>query len=271
MESFEAFRESWMGQVFLRNIVRLTKRPSYLIQADTFDVEAGDSWFQALTANRASIEAAIPSVGRVELLNHPDQKLAGTGFLVREDVIATNRHVALAFVSRQGAGFGWLPGAGGQDVRGDINFRAEDGAATNDVHLITDVLHLEADPGPDIALLRVEGVGLQPLKLAVGDPEVGDVVASIGCPWKTPQPTAELEEAMDEIFHGIFDVKRMAPGKVTDVNGQAVVHDCTNLVGSSGSALIDLERGEVVGLDYGSEVENLAVPVTVLADRLSQI
>ena len=53
---------------------------------------------------------------------------------------------------------------------------------------------------------------------------------------------------IDPIFRGIFDAKRVAPGEILCVSDQRIDHDCTTLGGNSGSPLVDLDSGQVVGL-----------------------
>jgi hypothetical protein len=73
---------------------------------------------------------------------------------------------------------------------------------------------------------------------------------------------------MDRIFEGIYDVKRLAPGYLTseDQNG-SFSHDCTTLGGNSGSCVIDVETGSVIGLHWGGDYlePNHAVTLPLLA------
>ena len=77
------------------------------------------------------------------------------------------------------------------------------------------------------------------------------------------------------IFAGVFNVKRLQPGQLRDVASvnsfghpvEAVTHDSSTLGGNSGSAVVDVKTGEVVGLDFaGVYLErNYAVPAHELA------
>ena len=56
---------------------------------------------------------------------------------------------------------------------------------------------------------------------------------------------------MEDIFKGVYDVKRLAPGFITDPGqGFVIQHDCTTLGGNSGSPVLDVESGQVVGLHF---------------------
>ena len=79
----------------------------------------------------------------------------------------------------------------------------------------------------------------------------------------------------DRIFAHVYYVKRLQPGKVRrrdtcrsfghDVS--ALTHDSSTLGGNSGSAVIDLKTGQVVGLHFAGEYlkANYAVPAYELA------
>src|SRR5215203_3729525 len=70
---------------------------------------------------RATIEAAIPAIGRIELPDHPSLPYGGTGFVVGDGVLMTNRHVAELFA--QGLGREELAFRSGQTAA--IDFRRE--------------------------------------------------------------------------------------------------------------------------------------------------
>ena len=54
-------------------------------------------------AIRGRLRKAIPSIGRIELPGNPDYPYGGTGFVVGESLVMTNRHVAEIFSSGLGA------------------------------------------------------------------------------------------------------------------------------------------------------------------------
>ena len=79
----------------------------------------------------------------------------------------------------------------------------------------------------------------------------------------------------NKIFGGVYYVKRLQPGVVraraqvqsfeNQVN--AMTHDASTLGGNSGSAIIDVDTGEVVALHFAGEYlkANYAVPMYELA------
>jgi V8-like Glu-specific endopeptidase len=57
---------------------------------------------------------------------------------------------------------------------------------------------------------------------------------------------------MARIFGDIFNVKRLQPGSLRNlfVWGKTFKHDCSTLGGNSGSCVVDLETGRVIGLHF---------------------
>src|SRR2546425_8827016 len=92
----------------LEAIIVLTGRPAILIQDGHF-MAPPEEWKQ-LVASRAEIEAMFPSVGRIEVPGHPEVEWLGTGFLVADDVVLTNRHVAVEFCRAKGKEWVFEPG-----------------------------------------------------------------------------------------------------------------------------------------------------------------
>src|SRR6185436_11600225 len=77
---------------------------------------------------------------------------------------------------------------------------------------------------------------------------------------------------MRDICGDGYNVKRLAPGRTTDVTPARLMHDCSTLGGNSGSVILDLATGEAVGLHFGGFFleTNFAVPASVVADRLER-
>jgi DNA/RNA endonuclease G (NUC1) len=220
-------------------------------------------------AARAIIEAAIPSIGRVELPDHPSLPYGGTGFVVGDGLLMTNRHVAELFAV--GIGREELSFRPGQSA--GVDFLRERGRAESQVFRIARVAMIH--PFWDMALLHVEGLENVPsLRLSVAAP--GDLrereIAVIGYPALDPRNNVDLQ---NRIFGGVFNVKRLQPGKLRQLGDiksfghvvSALTHDSSTLGGNSGSALIDLETGAAVGLHFaGRYLEaNYAVPTRELA------
>ncbi|HYC27654.1 MAG TPA: hypothetical protein VEB42_02545, partial [Chitinophagaceae bacterium] len=72
-------------------------RPCLVIRNNTYEIPASDVWKNRLEPFRKLLERRIPSVGRIEFKSHPRFKWGGTGWLIAENTIVTNRHVAVEF------------------------------------------------------------------------------------------------------------------------------------------------------------------------------
>lgn len=240
-------------------------RPPIRIRDGTFTV-AHPAW-QNLNAApvRQRIETALPAIGRIELPRHPALPYGGTGFLVGTDLLMTNRHVAEIFVTGLGRRhLVFRPG-----LSAGVDFRKEDESDTPDYLDVIDVVLVH--PYWDMALLRVGGVAShrQPLALdAIPADELRDrQVAVIGYPAFDPRNSARVQ---DRVFEGVYNVKRLQPGIVRDPrviasfdhSVRALTHDSSTLCGNSGSAIIDLSTGSVIGLHFGGAYldANFGVP-----------
>jgi len=199
----------------------------------------------------------------------------GTGWVISEEgastrVIATNRHVAKIVAERadDGSGIFLRSPVSGLRYGAEIDFKEEVGSNPGDAKPIevTEVVYLADDTSPDVTLLRISGDGLpSALPLADAEAEEGLRVALIGYPAYDPRNDPGDQA---RYFKDLFEVKRFAPGFVMQgLRGRkALTHDCTSLGGNSGSPLLSLEDGTVVGLHYSGlyGVANSAVGVGTL-------
>ncbi|HCU2052994.1 TPA: trypsin-like peptidase domain-containing protein, partial [Pseudomonas aeruginosa] len=96
-------------------------------------------------------------------------------------------------------------------------------------------------------------------------------VAVVGYPARDSRNDAG---AMEDIFGNIYDVKRFAPGEVVGLPHDAwyLTHDCSTLGGNSGSAVLSIDGGEVVGLHFGGQFRktNYAVKASVIRSLLAR-
>jgi S1-C subfamily serine protease len=232
----------------LEAIVLLEGRPALLIQKGHFE-DPPPEW-ASLETHRAAIEAVFGRVGRIEVSGHPSLDWIGTGFLVAEDVVMTNRHVAKEFSKKTGTSWSFEAG-----MKPSIDWAEELGSRKPLEYAVSSVIGVHEKH--DMALLRVARKGgggaklPKPLPLAKKPAvKAGESVFAVGYPaWdgrrNEPRP-------MSEIFHDIYNVKRLQPGKVTKVSAalKQFDHDCSTLGGNSGSCVLDLETATVVGLHF---------------------
>ncbi|MGY1709849.1 DNA/RNA non-specific endonuclease [Geodermatophilus sp. SYSU D00758] len=264
----------------LEAIVQRVGRPPLLVRDDAVELEPLADFPAGTEARIKEVQSTVRSVGRVEFLNHR-LGWGGTGWVIADDggdrLVATNRHVAALVARRAADGRGVLVRnpASGARYGVDVDFREEVGSLPADARPfpVRDVVHLADEAAPDVALLRITGSDLPgPLDLATGEAAAGDLVALIG------YPAFDSRNDVDDqarYFRDLYDVKRFAPGRVVQaLSGRTVLsHDCTSLGGNSGSPLIGLEDGRVVGLHFAGVygVANSAVGVRTLQALLSDL
>ncbi len=107
----------------LEAIILDVGRPALLIFSGSFLPPAPLPPWEILNQVRNNIESTFRSVGRIEVEGHPDMQWVGTGFLVAEDVVMTNRHVARVFSERATSG-DWVFERG---MQASINYGREMG------------------------------------------------------------------------------------------------------------------------------------------------
>jgi endonuclease G, mitochondrial len=269
----------------LETIVKELARPSFLVKNDATDftprselpVATLTYWRDRLQPHANTLKAIYESVGRIELHNHETLAWCGTGWLLRPNVLVTNRHVARAFAeSAPGSKWQFRKNIVGRDISANVDYTEESGDRPEDPHRITEVLYLHEN-GPDVAFLRVEankprglaGAGI-PLA-AVGAIQTAREVLTIGyARYDSSMP--EPGDMVERVFGYEFNVKRAAPGAVMAVvsDKSYLTHDCSTLGGNSGSVVVDFESGAALGLHMGGNFreENYAVTADFLRDQL---
>lgn len=233
----------------LEAIVLLEGRPAILVQdGHFFPPPAG---WQMLELGRAKIETVLQSVGRIEVSGHASLEWVGTGFLVANGVVMTNRHVAVEFCKMSGDGK-WCFMSG---MRGRIDYIEELGATHQAEFALKSIIGIHDKY--DLALFRVEHISAdgqptpQPLVIAsrVKAP-AGRKVYTVGYPAWDGRRNDPAE--MQRIFTNIYNVKRLQPGEIVQTQpNHELVHDCSTLGGNSGSCVVDLETHQVLGLHFG--------------------
>lgn len=262
----------------LEAIVEEDGRPVVFVIDNQFDT-LPTPWAQFNTdPTRSRINTLMPSIGRIEDISGGIPQHIGTGFIVGPNLMMTNRHVASAFV--RGVGrirnqLSFVPG-----IESAIDFRREHELDPNDLSTslrITDVVMIH--PYWDMAIFRVDGLptSVSALRLAVTAPEdlIGRNIVAIGYPGPGKDRSRRAVQLERKVFGTTFGVKRMAPGEIDsrervesfDYIVPAMTHDSSTLAGNSGSAIIDVETGEVVGLHFAGATlkANYSVPMFELA------
>lgn len=249
----------------LEAIIQVFGRPAILIQSGKFATPP-EGW-EVLEEFRAQIEGVLPSVGRIEEQKVMNGSMIGTGFLVADDVIMTNRHVARVF-SVEGLNNNWKLKV---SMRPVIDYIEEEGAETSEEFRITEVIGIHETL--DMALLRVEkgAAARTPLTIASKELDLSELrqVYLVGYP-ATDNGGVTPPEVLLRIFANIFQKKRLQPGELSAVFDEQPImaHDCSTLGGNSGSCVLDLQTGQVIGLHFRGEFQkaNHAVALWKLTD-----
>jgi endonuclease G len=264
--------------IALESIVLRRTRPILAIRdndtkLDFIDKADSEIWLARLTTAKPLLDSAIRAVGRIDLQG-ARLDWVGTGWLVADNILVTNRHVAQEFAARKGDGYTFQLGLNGP-MSADVDFLEEiDNPATLIFKLIKP-LHIEDEPGPDLSFFEVEVTSgnsklATPIKLAAKVAATPNV-ATIGYPAydsRIPEP-----DLMENIFGKTYNKKRLAPGGITSVEATRLLHSCTTLGGNSGSAVIDLDTGEALGLHFSGSflATNYAVRSDVVQQRLDSL
>jgi hypothetical protein len=261
-------------------------RPALLMQEGGFG-DPPPPWGDILGPHRETIKTTAESVGRIGVPALPQVPYAGTGFMVAEDVVMTNCHVAMVFSQSASEG-DWSLRTGLEpnlDFLDDPDAQRTGSASHPDVR-IDDVIGIH--PELDLALLRVTppeaGNGLaKPLTIMSQDPGplAGRNLYVLGYPAPDHRNNPTVQRS---IFGDRFFVKRLQPGAVMAPPpgaririkpcsmgaepSKVVFHDASTLGGNSGSCVVDLDTGQVIGLHFGGQYMhyNAAVALWRLVD-----
>jgi serine protease len=264
----------------LEALVQLEGRPALRLTddgVDPNDPELGE--WQGAVLLQPTFAKLQRSVGRIDMTAGVH---AGTGFVVGDGLVMTNRHVleTLAFPTpRRTNPAGWVL-AGGPVV----NFSPSGSDGTRSFRIL-DVVYSGPDPIDrridlahlDLALLRVEltnaaGEELPPA-LTLTDQAVAVGAAKlfvVGYPaMPTVLPTDEegkrrmdVVQRLREIYDMKYGVKYLSPGLVMtspeavpdSPKGWVFTHDATSLGGNSGSCVLSFDHHlDVAGLHFAGD------------------
>jgi S1-C subfamily serine protease len=194
-----------------------------------YSQEQKDRW----SAFRRRVQPLLLSVGRINKgIAH-----VGTGFLIADGLLATNRHVLAALTSGSEV---LRPGAA------RVVFSLELNATTpsKDVVPIDGVAAIH--PTLDMVLLRVSAPGRPAVTVAPAAAADDSPVVVLGFPGKDPVNNPLF---LSGVFGDGFGVKRAALGEVLDgTAAPTLFHDCSTTQGNSGSPVFDLNTSHVVGI-----------------------
>lgn len=284
-------------------LIRMTGRPAMRIRNGALDPqhpEMGD-WVTSLVGTAAEkwLKPLLAAVGRIDLQDADGRQLhAGTGTVVADGLVMTNRHVLDAVADP-------LPG-GGFVLRGPVSIIFDDDAKDERQRFaLTQVVAAGAERigrHVDLGRLDMAFFAIAPSNDAGAAPpppapvagpmpsDYSDRVVVVGYPARpgagavidpdTGQPAVSMIDRLAEIYQDEYGVKYLSPGEVEaavgalaqDPRGWAFSHDATTLGGNSGSPVLELETKHLCGLHFGGGPlrQNLAhglEAVKALAER----
>lgn len=262
-------------------MIRLHLRPALLIKNNKITLPDSREMRMRLAPFIPKLESRIPSIGRIDF-RKLGRTYGGTGWMIAEDIIVTNRHVAKLFAEKKGKTFIFRKNAIGESVEAFIDFKEEytgaNTATTQFEIAVEKVLYIAEDnpKQPDIAFLKIKKHPQLPAPIPITDKALtnNQFVSVVGYPAFDPDGIISTSAA-NKVFGGIYEVKRCSPGEVIEYSKDAwyFFHDCTTLGGNSGSAVIDNASGVAVGLHFMGEVEkeNYAVKGSEVLKHLKKV
>jgi hypothetical protein len=227
-----------------------------------------------LGRRQAVLSPLLNRVGRIDVDGLTGASFVGTGWIIDDGIVVTNRHVAEVIASRSASGYSFHLGAGRvpMSLHFSTGYLKTDRSPEISIP-VASVLYIEPTGSDvDIAFLKLSvtaGAGtLSALPICVG--AIGDAtpLCVLGYPAKASPRLIPDQQLMFDLYRDAYDVKRVAPGYLAYQQADLVAHDCTTLGGNSGSALVVMETGEVAGLHFAGiyRTENHAVPASILRD-----
>jgi serine protease len=293
-------RLSRTGLIGLETLVRLTGRPALRVRGSAVDLAdpRAEDWRDRLflVGQDADFTRHLDAVGRIDI----DGIHVGTGYVVGDGIVLTNRHVLQVFaapVPRRNNPSSWLLQS--DDVT--IDFAEEPSSATaksrfrvlsvigaGQKEILDDVINFAC---LDAALLAVEKTNAdgtllpQPADLLQGlaNADRNRTVLVVGYPAR-PQSlpsgrdgeiSLEVAARLSALFGADYGTKYLSPGEILQAPGQhagdaarwTISHDATTLGGNSGSAVIGIDAPfGAMGLHFGGQwlTENYAHSLAAL-------
>lgn len=209
-----------------------------------------------------------------------EEKILGTGILISNSHILTNHHVAASIPF-------------GQNFTGiGIDFGAEKGSEVSDFVEIDDVGAIPISEY-DAAILTLKfSTDRKPVNMCSRPLEelMDQEILAIGYPSRPDNERPNLilgakRYSQGKIFKHSTDfdrditVSREAyPSVGEDIVMNVICHSASTLKGSSGSAIVDANSGDLIALHFGGdslfgykEAANFAIPGALIVDKINSI
>lgn len=194
---------------------------------------------------RAALRAVLPGVAA---LTDAAGSVMGTGFLISANHVMTNQHVVDDLVIG----------------RSLAEFRREQAEPFGHPQaLVVDCVFQSSEL--DIAILAIEPDEPLPAPLPMSAQEVQSERPLLAIGYPVCDPSCPL--LANEVFDGTYGVLRVSPGMAIGTASRVLFHDCSTLLGSSGSPLWDMTENAVIGVHRSGAFafRNEAIPCAELA------
>ena len=245
MEAFDKGRDPTAAQHAALEVCIRISRPSTL---------CGPATLGELNAERAQVfpqwsdfgtkvAKHLGAIGRLDRLHDPEAfggpsyRHIGTGFLLREDVIATNRHVL------EELSMGAMELDKGM-ARFDVD-KHHGGKAGTPVDVVG---VLAVHEQLDLALLQCDPIELSDGRVVLSVEDDAARPEQLVCVIGHPGDDSRSPDFKELVYEGVYGVKRASPGEIIGSSGDTDFHDCSTLGGNSGSPVLDMASGAVVGI-----------------------
>jgi V8-like Glu-specific endopeptidase len=248
-------------------------RPTFLIREGEVDTKSSPlgTWGDTLDGDN-TLKDAITCIGR---LNDPSSSpgYQGTGILIQENLVMTNRHVLQKIARKSGDEWFLKPGTNidfGHEFRGieSLDRRPLKKVVFVGSRAIVDPIdHSKLD----VALIELEPATSETRPLHIMSIDISKdwnasipAIFTIGYPFQPPRGVYS-PTLLEQLFQQLYGYKRLAPGEPvrpsTSISEWTVTHDATTLGGNSGSVIVVAGRSKIAaGLHYagrsGSPAEN---------------
>ncbi len=243
-------------------------RPSFLVQnnAVTLPDMRNTFWHQTINSSKEKLKGALSSIGKISINGNG----VGTGFLIADNLVVTNRHVleGISTVDHLGRrtifpsaeiGFGFEYRMDPQSI-----YKFKPQPIFFGSHNFNNVPKHDQ---LDLALIELNPTGIilpAPLGLDLSEYWAADdqFIYVVGYPSR-PSIALTQSSLLELFFVNQFGFKRLAPGMIQSTSGYPMwtgCHDATTLGGNSGSAVLIINNEDfVAGLHYGGTLNGTPI------------
>lgn len=206
---------------------------NFLVQNDSFP----NTLIPIVESNRSKIENSLKCVGVIKVKGVTDY--LGTGWFINNKVLVTNAHVIDSKPIH----------------KLEIDLKNEHNNTQRKRYNI--VKRHIVDTNLDIAFLEISSKAKSVFKLSSSTPVIPHPIVIIGYP--------ELSTQGSDFYK-----KHLHSGQVT-ANSNEFTHNCLTFDGNSGSPVIDIQSGNVIGLHYKTDMKPLTNKYAIKVEHIIEL